>query len=62
MDKAVAKIWEQIAETGVVTNNQLSVLAIYERKKQPPKPNTIDQVFKYGNQAIILIDKVFPSK
>lgn len=64
MQKAVERIWEQIADTGKVTSEQLALINMYEKSKEKPKPkvNTLDQVLKYGNQAVIIIDKIFPTK
>ena len=55
LEKAVTKIYEQIAETGQVTDNQLILIAMYERKS---KPSAISDILKDGTKVIATIDKI----
>jgi hypothetical protein len=55
LEKAVTKIYEQIAETGKVTDNQLILIALYEKRN---KPSPISDVLKDGTKVISTIDKI----
>ena len=46
MENAIKKIYEQIEETGIVTDNQLTLIMLYE----------------FGNKAINFLNKNFPKE
>ena len=57
IEKAISKIYEQISETGEVSENQLLFIMYYEKKQK--KDNT--ELFKvYGKEILNFIDKLFP--
>ena len=55
LEKAVEKIYEKIAENGEITNNQLALIYLYEKRN---KPNQINDILKNGEKIINSIDKV----
>ena len=55
LERAVTKIYEQIAETGQVTDNQLILIALYEKKN---KTSPIGEILKDGTKVINTIDKI----
>lgn len=59
LEKAVEKIYETIAATGEITDNQLFLIALYERKS---KPNQLDEILKGGVKVIGTIDKIMGGK
>ena len=58
IEKAVSKIYDQIAETGVVSENQLYFL-MYCDKKQ--KKDGTEVIKVYGKEILDLVDKIFPT-
>ena len=63
MENAIKKIYEQIAETGIVTDNQLALIMLYESKiKNKSKKTDIDKLFEFGNKAINFLNKNFPKE
>ena len=59
LEKAVEKIYDKIATTGEITDNQLFLIALYERKS---KPNQLDEIIKSGVKVIGTIDKIMGGK
>ena len=59
LEKAVEKIYDKIATTGEITDNQLFLIALYERKS---KPNQLDEILKSGVKVIGTIDKIMGGK
>lgn len=59
LEKAVEKIYDKIATTGEITDNQLFLIALYERKN---KPNQLDEIIKGGVKVIGTIDKIMGGK
>ena len=59
LEKAVEKIYDKIATTGEITDNQLFLIALYERKS---KPNQLDEILKGGTKVIGTIDKIMGGK
>ena len=59
MENAIKKIYEQIEETGIVTDNQLTLIMLYENKN---KKTDIDKLFEFGNKAINFLNKNFPKE
>lgn len=63
MENAIKKIYEQIEETGIVTDNQLTLIMLYEIKvKNKNKKSDIDKLFEFGNKAINFLNKNFPKE
>ena len=63
MENAIKKIYEQIEETGIVTDNQLTLIMLYESKlKNKNKKSDIDKLFEFGNKAINFLNKNFPKE
>lgn len=63
LEKAMTKIYEQIAENGIVTDNQLSFIILYESKiKNKTRKSDIDKLFEFGNKAIKFLDTNFPKE
>lgn len=59
LEKAVEKIYDKIAATGEITDNQLFLIALYERKS---KSNQLDEIIKGGVKVIGTIDKIMGGK
>ena len=59
LEKAVEKIYDKIATTGEITDNQLFLIALYERQS---KPNQLDEILKGGVKVIGTIDKIMGGK
>lgn len=59
MENAISKVYEQIAQTGQVSKNQLLFIKMYE-KKNSKQLNIMDELIKYGNKLSLIIDKIFP--
>lgn len=63
MENAIKKIYEKIEETGIVTDNQLALIMLYESKlKNKNKKSDIDKLFEFGNKAINFLNKNFPKE
>ena len=63
MENTIKKIYEQIEETGIVTDNQLTLIMLYESKiKNKNKKSDIDKLFEFGNKAINFLNKNFPKE
>lgn len=63
MENAIKKIYEKIEETGIVTDNQLFIIMLYESKiKNKNKKTDIDKLFEFGNKAINFLNKNFPKE
>ena len=63
MENAINKIYEEISKTGVVSDNQLALIILYEKlyhKKN--KKSDIDKLFDFGNKAINFLNKNFPKE
>ena len=59
MENAIKKIYDKIEETGIVTDNQLTLIMLYESKN---KKSDIDKLFEFGNKAINFLNKNFPKE
>lgn len=59
LEKAVEKIYETIAEDGSITDNQLFLILLYEKKN---KPKQLDEILKGGVKVIGTIDKIMGGK
>ena len=59
LEKAVEKIYDKIATTGEITDNQMFLIALDERKS---KPNQLDEIIKGGVKVIGTIDKIMGGK
>ena len=57
IDTAIEKIYENIAENGVVTDNQLALIMIYEKKNKPKKKDVFNEVLGYGKKIIDVINQ-----
>lgn len=57
LEKAVTKVYEQIASNGSVTDNQLAFILLYEKKISKPKKDTFEQLLGYGNKIVNIINK-----
>ena len=57
IDTAIEKIYENIAENGVVTDNQLALIMIYEKKNKPKKKDIFNEVLGYGKKIIDVINQ-----
>ena len=63
MENAIKKIYDKIEETGIVTDNQLTLIMLYESKiKNKNKKSDIDKLFEFGNKAINFLNKNFPKE
>ena len=63
LEKAMSKIYEQISENGMVTDNQLAFIMLYENKiKNKNKKSDVDKLFDFGNKAINFLNKNFPKE
>lgn len=63
LEKAMLKIYEQISENGIVTDNQLAFIMLYENKvKNKNKKSDVDKLFDFGNKAINFLNKNFPKE
>ena len=63
MENTIKKIYEQIEETGIVTDNQLTLIMLYESKiKNKNKKSDIDKLFEFCNKAINFLNKNFPKE
>ena len=59
LENAVQKIYEKIAEDGIITDNQLFLILLYEKKN---KPNQLDEILKNGIKVVGTIDKIMGGK
>lgn len=60
LENAIEKIYNEIAITGNITDNQLSLIVLYERKMRSKNKKTdIDKLFEFGNKAINFLNKNF---
>lgn len=57
IDTAIEKIYANIAENGVVTDNQLALIMIYEKKNKPKKKDVFNEVLGYGKKIIDVINQ-----
>ena len=63
MENAIKKIYDKSEETGIVTDNQLTLIMLYESKlKNKNKKTDIDKLFEFGNKAINFLNKNFPKE
>lgn len=63
LENAIEKIYNEIAITGNITDNQLSLIVLYERKMRSKNKKTdIDKLFEFGNKAINFLNKNFPKE
>lgn len=63
LENAIEKIYNEIAITGNITDNQLSLIVLYERKmRNKNKKTDIDKLFEFGNKAINFLNKNFPKE
>ena len=56
LDKAVEKIYDQIAETGRIDDNQMALIIMYEKKNKKPKKDTFSQLTNYANKIIKIVN------
>lgn len=60
LENAIEKIYNEIAITGNITDNQLSLIVLYERKmRNKNKKTDIDELFEFSNKAINFLNKNF---
>ncbi|MGN1337343.1 MAG: hypothetical protein ACI4WW_02595 [Candidatus Coprovivens sp.] len=63
LEKAMEKIYYEIADTGIVTDNQLAFIMIYENKtKNKNKKSDVDKLFDFGNKALKFLNTNFPKE
>ena len=63
LENAIEKIYNEIAISGTITDNQLALIMLYERKiKNKNKKSDIDKLFEFGNKAINFLNKNFPKE
>lgn len=63
LENAIEKIYNEIAITGTITDNQLSLIVLYESKmRNKNKKSDMDRLFEFGNKAINFLNKNFPKE
>lgn len=63
LENAIEKIYNEIAITGNITDNQLSLIVLYESKMRSKNKKTdMDKLFEFGNKAINFLNKNFPKE
>lgn len=56
LEKAVEKIYNQIAETGKIDDNQMALIIMYEKQNKKPKKDTFNQLTSYANKIIKIVN------
>ena len=56
LEKAVEKIYNQIAETGKIDDNQMALIIMYEKQNRKPKKDTFNQLTNYANKIIKIVN------
>ena len=56
LEKAVEKIYNQIAETGRIDDNQMALIIMYEKQNKKPKKDTFSQLTGYANKIIKIVN------
>lgn len=56
LEKAVEKIYNQIAETGRIDDNQMALIIMYEKQNKKPKKDTFSQLTNYANKIIKIVN------
>lgn len=60
LENAIEKIYNEIAITGNITDNQLSLIVLYDKKmRNKNKKTDIDELFEFCNKAINFLNKNF---
>ena len=57
LGNAVSKIYENIAQNGNVTENQLALIVLYERKNKPKRKDAFDQLLEYGKKIVSVLNE-----
>ena len=56
LEKAVEQIYNKIAETGKVDENQMALIIMYEKQNKKPKKDALDQIIGYANKITKIIN------